>query len=51
MRALINLAVGSPKLDDRSLMIHLIAKTAIVTVALVVFWALQFQAAVIYEGF
>ena len=51
MRAVINLIIGSPKLSDRSLIVHLLAKTVLVTVALVVVWALQYQAAVIYEGF
>ncbi len=51
MRALVNLIVGSPKLSDRSLIVHLLAKTVLVTVALVVVWALQYQSAVIYEGF
>ncbi len=51
MRDLINLIVGSPKLSDRSLVVHLLAKTVVVMVALVVVWALEYQAAVIYEGF
>ena len=51
MRAFINLIIGSPKLSDRSLIVHLLAKTVVVTVVLVVVWALQYQAAVIYEAF
>ena len=51
MRTFLDLILGSPKLSDRWLVVHLLAKTVVVMVALVVVWALQYQAAVIYEGF
>ena len=51
MRTLLDLVTGSPNLDDRSLVLHLVVKTLVVTAALVILWALQYQADVIYEGF
>lgn len=51
MRGLIDFIIGSPRLSDRSLMAHLLAKTLVVTMVLVIVWALQYQAAVVYEGF
>jgi hypothetical protein len=51
MRAIIDLVLGSPKLDDKSLIVHLVAKTVVVAAVLLALWALQYQANVVYEGF
>jgi hypothetical protein len=51
MRAIIDLVLGSPSLDDKSLIIHLVAKTVLVAAVLLALWALQYQANVVYEEF
>ena len=51
MRALVDLILGSPRLDDRSLVLHLVVKALVVTLALLVLSGLEFQADVVYEAF
>jgi hypothetical protein len=51
MRPLVDLILGSPQLDDRSLVLHLVVKALVVTVVLLVLAGLEFQADVVYEAF
>lgn len=51
MRPLVDLVLGSPHLNDRALVLHLVVKALVVTVALLVLAGLQIQADVVYEAF
>ncbi|MCH8870348.1 MAG: hypothetical protein J4N64_04880 [Chloroflexi bacterium] len=51
MNTLFELIFAPPSIGDRTLLIHLVAKTLIAMAILVVLWSTRTQAAVVYEAF